>query len=248
MSIKRFALKILISLRIYPHIFFTSNPFKIYEFNELQRGVLNTADELILDVGCGSGLQTFLLGNKCKQIIGIDSSEQAIKIAERRLSYMRNNIHSEFYCVRIEDAEFEDEYFDKVFSICVIEHINDCVETLRKVYRILKQDGQFIFSVDSLETIEDSKLIEKHKKEHFVENYFKKEELEKILGHIGFKRIEIYPILKSNLARKLFIKGINSNFKYGYLRSILTYFILKYAEHPDLPQKKGIFLIAKCSK
>lgn len=59
----------------------------------------------------------------------------------------------------------------------MIEHISNYVEVLREAYRILKKDGQMIFSVDCLESIEDNELLEKHKKEHYVEKYFKREEL-----------------------------------------------------------------------
>ena len=45
-----------------------------------------------------------------------------------------------------------------------------------------------IFSVDTLEAIEDKELVEKHKKEHFVKKYFKKEELKTILEEIGFEK------------------------------------------------------------
>jgi hypothetical protein len=85
-----------------------------------------------------------------------------------------------------------------------------------------------IFSVDALETIKDKKLIEKHKKEHFVERYFRAKELKTILGEIGFREINIYPIFRSIFANRLFIEGINNNFQYGYsyLRLILTFFFL----------------------
>jgi len=60
--IKYFILRILIYLRIYPNILFTFMPFKIYEFKELQKGIKFSKNEIILDIGCGSGLQTMLIG------------------------------------------------------------------------------------------------------------------------------------------------------------------------------------------
>lgn len=238
----------MIYIRLYPHIFFTFNPFKIYEFKELQRELKFSGDEVILDIGCGSGLQTMLIGKKCKKVIGIDISEEAINTAIIISHYMKRRISSEFHCVRIENAKFDNECFEKIFSFSVIEHISNYVQVLGEAYRILKRNGQMIFSVDALETIQDNKLLEKHKKEHFVEHYFKKEELRTILEEIGFKRIEIYPIFNSNFAKKLFMKGINNKFQYGLFNSILSYYLLDHKESQHTDENKGIFLIVKCTK
>ncbi len=244
----RVGLRLLIFFRLYPHIFFTFSPFKIYEFAELQRGIFSK-DEMILDIGCGSGLQTMLIAKRCKKVIGIDISEKAITIAKSISHYMKGRINSEFRCVKLENANFEPEFFDRIFSFCVIEHISNYREVLKEAHRILKSNGQMIFSVDSLETIEDSKLIENHKKQHFVEKYFKKEELKTILEETGFKGIEVYPIFKSNFARELFIKKvIKRSSKFGFFIPILTYMILRYEEYKYKDEDKGIFLIAKCYK
>jgi ubiquinone/menaquinone biosynthesis C-methylase UbiE len=246
--IKKFILRILSYFRIYPHIFFIFLPFKIYEFKELQRGIKFLKNEVILDIGCGSGLQTMLLGKKVKKIIGIDISEKAINLAKLQSRYVKGMIDSEFICLELEKNRFKNEYFDKIFSVCVIEHIANYKELLQEAYRILKKNGQMIFSVDTLETIKEKKMIEKHKKEHFVEKYFKKKELKTILEEIGFKKINIYPIFRSDFAKKIFIKGINSKFRYSYLGSILTYILLNYKEIHCVNKTKGIFLIVKCYK
>ena len=236
-----------IYLRI-SNIFFSFHPFKIYEFKELLRGVSFSTDDLILDIGCGDGLLTILLGKRCKKVIGIDISKRSVAKAMLRSWYMKRNINSEFRLVKIEDAGFKDEYFDKIFSICVLEHISNYVTVLKEMFRVLKKEGQLIFSVDSLETIQDKNLIDCHKKKHRVEHYFKKDDLKTILKEIGFKRIIIYPICKGNYANKLFIKGIKSNFKFGYFFSILDYFLIKNKESHCNDVNKGIFLIAKCYK
>ena len=151
-------------------------PFKIFEFKELQKGIKFSSSELILDIGCGRGLQTMLLGKKCKRITGIDTSNEAIAAAKRISQYLKGRNNCEFKCVKIENANLENEYFDKIFSICVLEHISNYDEILREAYRVLKNDGQMIFSVDTLEAIEDNDLVKKHRKEQFVKKYFKKEE------------------------------------------------------------------------
>jgi len=99
----RITLRILVLFRIFPNIFLAPMPLEIYEFHELLRGVKFSKEELILDIGCGNGLQTLLLGKKCKKVIGIDTSEEAIIVARHRASFVKRRINSEFRCTRIEE-------------------------------------------------------------------------------------------------------------------------------------------------
>lgn len=240
-------LKILVNFKLFPNIIFTFNPFKIYEFKQLIKGVKFSKNDKILDLGCGSGNQTLLLGRKSKSVVGIDILPSMIDTANTRSDYIKD-VNSEFLCTDIKHASFKDQEFDKIFSFCVIEHISNYSEVLKELYRVLKDGGQLIFSVDALETIKENKLIEKHKKDHSVKRYFKGNELKRILNEIGFNKIDIYPIFKSNFAKNLFIKAINNKFQFGLLRSILSYFYLSYKERSSVNRNKGIFLIVKCYK
>ena len=232
----------------YPNIFLSYMPFKIYEFKEILKEVKFSKNEIILDVGCGNGLQTVLLGKRCKKIIGIDVSEEAITYARRfSLMWMGKRNNCEFRRAKIDDG-FADEYFDKIFSICVIQLIPNYIEVLKEAQRILKKGGQMVFSVDSLETIEDGELLEKHKKNYQVEQYFREKNIRKILEEVGFKKIAIYPIFKSSFAKKLFVEGINNGFRFGRWRSIFEYFRLRYEEMLSADKEKGILLIVKCYK
>ena len=73
-------------------------------------------------------------------------------------------------------------------------------------------------------------------------------ELRDLLKEVGFKNIKIYPIFKSNFARKLFIKGIANKLKFNIPECILKYIILLYKEKTCLDDTNGIFLVVKCSK
>ncbi|MBU0517774.1 class I SAM-dependent methyltransferase [bacterium] len=247
-ALKNIVLSILIQFRIYPNLFFISNPLKIYEFKELTKNIGISKKDKVLDLGCGAGLQTLILGKKCKEITGVEISESAVASARRKSEKLRNRINSRFLCSKLEDAKLEDESFDKVFSICVIEHISNYEEVLKEIHRILKKQGQIVFSVDCLETITDSDLIEKHKKDHFVVKYFGIEELKTLLENTGFNKVDIYPIFKGPLARKLFVEGIKNQFRYGFISSIMSYLALRKDEERCADLDKGIFLVAKCTK
>ena len=97
-----------------------------------------------LDCACGSGYGSVVLSEKCKEVFGIDKSEEAIDFANKENS--KDNI---LYSVKkAEDMDFAIGYFDTVVSLETIEHIkNSHLETfLQTVDRILKDGGVFIVS------------------------------------------------------------------------------------------------------
>ncbi len=246
-ELKKFVRKMLIRFRIFPSVYLYSSPFKIYEFKQLIKGEKFSKEDVVLDLGCGTGLQTLHIGKKCKQIIGVDPNESAIGHARKLSSECRSlNILNEFRCGKLEEENFCDNYFDKVFSICTIEHIPNYEETIKEIYRILKPGGKFLLSVDCLETIQDQKLLQKHKKDNYVIKLFKADELRNILETSGFKNVKVYPIFRSEFSRKLFIKGIKNCFRYG--KKFFLYYLVLIGKEALSKNDKGIFLIAKGEK
>ncbi len=95
-----------------------------------------------LDLGCGTGLLTkglMALGAGC--VIGIDQSEEMIKIA--RQDFPEN----EFFVGTIEKLPFKERTFDLVASSLVLHYLKDLAPTIREVSRVLKPGGSFVFSL-----------------------------------------------------------------------------------------------------
>ena len=88
--------------------------------------------------------------------------------------------------------------------------------------------------------------------DEITRRYFTKYDLQQILKEIGFKRILVYPIFKSEYSKTLYIKSIKAKSeksnKLKHLNFIYRYIILKFAEARSLDRNKGIYLIAKCYK
>jgi len=229
-------------------IYFVFHPFKIYEFKELIKNVRFSKNDTILDVGCGNGLETLLLGKKCKKIFGIDIFKENLAIARFRSHLFKKRIKSEFILTKIEKSGFKPETFDKILSVCVLEHISNYTEVLQNAYKLLIHEGQLIMSVDSLENIEDKNFIDYHRKKYVISQYFRKEELENILKKIGFKQVRIYPIFKSRYAKKRFIKLMNNITIFDHLKSTLDFIKLKKEESRQLNGNKGLLFIVKCYK
>ncbi len=92
-----------------------------------------------LDMGCGPGFNFrlgFLLNkNKNLKIYGIDLSNQNIKIAKEEIK------NSKFDIGNVEKLPYENEFFDKITYLHVIEHVPNPLQSLRELKRVLKFNG-----------------------------------------------------------------------------------------------------------
>jgi SAM-dependent methyltransferase len=92
-----------------------------------------------LDLGCGDG--TFRTSLDLRDVYGIDIDEQAIKNL-RKDGYYREAHHAS-----ASKIPFPDGFFPTVFSNCAIEHMDRLDIVLLEVRRILKEKGNFIFTI-----------------------------------------------------------------------------------------------------
>jgi 2-polyprenyl-3-methyl-5-hydroxy-6-metoxy-1,4-benzoquinol methylase len=78
-------------------------------------------DSVVLDVGCGIGRVEKYLAPHVKEIFGVDISRRMIKIAKKALENYDN-----VYFIKNNGRDlsiFEDNKFDFVFSILVLQHL-----------------------------------------------------------------------------------------------------------------------------
>ena len=153
--------------------------------------ILEPLDGPILDVGCHSGTftQKLLTKLKTKKVYGIDVSPSAIDLAKKRLPF------GQFQVADVAKLPFGDNFFEAVFCLEILEHIDDPIAALREIDRVLKKNGNLYILVPS-----DNKLFKiiwslwtisyPHWRHAHVQSY-SKASLEKLLEEIGFRIIKV---------------------------------------------------------
>ena len=109
-------------------------------------------EQIILDLGCGTGVLTGQLAELCNRIVGVDSSQSMIDKAKEQF----NNI--EFKVCDALALPFENE-FDVVFSNAVFHWISDHDTLLKNIHKVLKAQGVLVCEFGAngnIATIEDA--------------------------------------------------------------------------------------------
>ena len=186
--------------KVYDYIFPKNR--KQLEFVESIKKI--SIEEKILDIGCATGNLTELLGEKTRNIVGIDLDKELLKEAK----YKHPNLNFENMNMLEVNEKFEENSFDRVVSfgntLVHLDSREEVEEFFQKVYKTLKFNGFFIVQI-----INYNRVIEKNiknlptidnEKVKFVRDY----EYDKSIGKVDF--ITELTIKEANLNIKNNIK------------------------------------------
>lgn len=95
-----------------------------------------------LDIGCSSGIITFLLGEQYSSAIGFDIDREAVIYAQKHHSSSRNH----FLVADAMHMPFKNGSFDAIICNHIYEHVPDPPQLLDEIFRVLKMDGFCYFS------------------------------------------------------------------------------------------------------
>ncbi len=98
-----------------------------------------------LDVGCGNGwvIRKIAKNKNCKKAIGIDKSKNMIKIAKSKIVSDKEG----FIQTELTSWNYK-EKFDYVFSMESMYYTVPMEPAIKKVYRLLKKNGEFFCGTD----------------------------------------------------------------------------------------------------
>ncbi len=99
----------------------------------------------LLDIGCDKGIFTPTYLKKAKTVYAVDPNKETIAYAKKANKKYGKRL--QFVVAPAEKLPFPDSYFDVVTMTDTFEHVADEKKTMSEVYRVLKPQGQLIFSV-----------------------------------------------------------------------------------------------------
>jgi ubiquinone/menaquinone biosynthesis C-methylase UbiE len=164
--------------------------------------------EKVLDLGCGNGRWYKVFKEKKVDYFGIDNSEKLIEIAKE------NFPEAKFFVGDALNLPFQDDFFDKVYSIALLHHIPSGefrTRVLSEAKRVLKPGGILILTSWRIRRWREIFILVKHtflkligiskldfkdiflpwgKKTLRYYHCFSKKELENLLKKAGFEILE----------------------------------------------------------
>ena len=98
----------------------------------------------VLDIGCWDGKISNLIKKNGNEVVGVDLSTKALKLAHQNL---------EVVCADVERLAFKDETFDVVVGGEIIEHVFDTSGFLKEIRRVLKKKGVLVLTTPNLASL-----------------------------------------------------------------------------------------------
>ncbi len=181
-------------------------------------------DSICLDWGMGDGHFSYYLLQKNRKVYSFTLDKKSIKISN----------DADIYLTIGDDSKrlpYENEYFDIVFSVGVLEHVRETggneINSLIEIKRVLKPGGIFICyhfpnKYSWIERI--SKLLTNKKFHHLYK--FSKKDIFDLLKEVDFKCLEHsrYGFLPRNIF-KLFPKFVKNNLLLSFCYNGLDVFL-----------------------
>lgn len=100
--------------------------------------------EIVLDLGCGTGIYAIDLALMGLQVTGLDISAEMLAVAREKAS--RVKLPVAFKQADIGQIDFGHEAYDKVISVSAMEFFPDPAAILRRAYQAVKPGGRMVFA------------------------------------------------------------------------------------------------------
>lgn len=149
------------------------------------RTLLIEDDEHILEIGHGNAghLKSILSLAQNLHYTGIDISETMHQEAKRLNKEFDSQV--EFILYEGKKLPFQDETFDKIFTVNTVYFWENPVEFLNEIYRVLKDEGTFVLTFGQKESMEKLPFTA------YDFTLYSNAEMEQLISESHFKRMKI---------------------------------------------------------
>ena len=165
-------------------------------------------DDIVLDVGCGGGINLNRMSKKAKMVYGVDFSIESVKLSRE---VNRQEIHDGKVKViegNVANLPFEDDTFDIVTAFETVYFWPDIEKCFGEVKRVLKPGGTFLIGMESNGS---DNLIMKLSEKLIDMTVYNDEQITEFLKNNGYSQITVY--LRDGRNKKEIIKEIGGQTK-----------------------------------
>lgn len=160
--------------------------FKLYKIDEIRQAIVFKGDEIVVDIGGGTGFLAQGLSETCNLIYVVDESEgmlSQVKVNSKIVPVIQNALN----------MTFESDSIDVVIIADVLHHIEQQEKLMKEVCRILKSDGRVVILDFEKNNFKTRLLI--------IFEYF-------LFGKLYFKTSkQVIELIKDNFSIKFIDKG-----------------------------------------
>jgi cyclopropane fatty-acyl-phospholipid synthase-like methyltransferase len=125
------------------HLTDLESPFQRYRVAAIEELAAPSAQDRVVDLGCGWGTFCFAWAERTAQVVGVDFSERAVELCRQRLAEEPHD-RLRFLCADAADTGLEDGAWDLVVTADLFEHLypDDSARVAREAYRLAAPGGR----------------------------------------------------------------------------------------------------------
>ena len=146
-------------------------------------------DDVILDVGCGGGININRMSKKAKKVYGVDYSIESVKLSREVNMHEIYDGKVEVVKGDVQDLPFDDESFDIVTAFETVYFWPNIEKCFGEVKRVLKPGGIFLIG---LESNGSDNMIMKLSEKFIDMIVYNDEEIEGFLKNNDYSKITVY--------------------------------------------------------
>lgn len=193
------------------------NPIRLRFIREHAGNMENLS---VLDVGCGGGILSESLAKLKADVTGIDANESLIQVAQ--LHAAENNISINYKTCTAEDFSLNNQKFDVITCMELLEHVPDPKSLIKILSQMLKPNGKIFFSTINRHPLAfvNALVIAEHilkllpKGTHEYKKFIKPSELQIWCMNAGIELSKMSGMSYNPLTKEYFL---SNNIKVNYL-------------------------------
>ena len=146
-------------------------------------------DDVILDIGCGGGMNINRMAQGAKKVYGVDYSIESVNLSKEVNQDLIREGRVEVHEGNVMDLPFEDNSFDIVTAFETVYFWPDIVKSFGEVKRVLKPGGMFLIGCEANGT---NNLAMKFFDKVIDMTFYEDNDLVGFLKSNDFKEITVY--------------------------------------------------------